>query len=274
MNYRHIYHAGNFADVFKHWIYCLLLEYTSKKNKPQAILETHAGLGCYSLKSLEANKTQEYQQGIMKLLSTDSYPDSFKQYISIVRSFNNANALTIYPGSSLFVKHFLKKDDELHLCELHADDFTQLKSNFYSDKNIHCHHMNGYHGLKAFLPFTQNRGLIFIDPPFEKNNEYDQIIKYLNISLKRFRQGIFTVWYPIKDIKVIQRFYQKLVMLPDIELLKINLLINDLKNTHRLNGCGMIIINPIWQLDVTLKKDLPYLLELFSLSDKSHIHIE
>ncbi len=273
MNYRHIYHAGNFADVFKHWIYSLLLDYIQKKDKPYAVIDTHAGLGLYNLDATEANKTNEYQTGLVKLLDAKHIPDSFQLYLDIIKALNKNQSNLYYPGSPYLIKQFLRTSDKLHACELHPDDYQSFKRRFFNDSNIHCHNMNGYQTAKSLLPLSEKRGLILIDPPFENDNEFEQILLYLKKAITRFRQGTYAIWYPIKNDKLIQAFYDKLQLLTIDNLLIVELVINDFKNIKRLNGCGMIIINPTWQLDTRLLSDLPFLCDLFRLSPAGYTKV-
>lgn len=264
MNYRHIYHAGNFADVFKHWILTLILQHLNKKDKPYAVLDTHAGIGFYDLHSVPAEKTLEAHNGVLKLLAQLDIPKSFTAYLDIVQHFNQNDTLTAYPGSPAIIQYLMREQDDFHASELHPEDFETLKSSFYADKRIHLHHIDAYHALNGLLPFKQKRGLILIDPPFEQKNEFNLLIKSLENALHKFRQGIYAIWYPIKDYELVKQFYSKLNTLDNDELLITELIINDVKNIHRLNGCGMAIINPPWQLAEQINQDLPYLQKLFS----------
>lgn len=263
MNYRHIYHAGNFADVFKHWILTLILQHLNKKDKPYAVLDTHAGIGFYDLHSVRAEKTLEAHDGILKLLAQTDVPESFVPYLDIVKKLNPDNVLSAYPGSPAIVQQFLREQDDFHACELHPEDFEVLKSGFYNDKRIHLHHEDAYHALSGLLPFKQKRGLILIDPPFERKDEFQALIKALQKAIHKFRQGIYAIWYPIKDYQLVEDFYRELNTLDHDELFIAELIIHDLQNTQRLNGCGMAIINPPWQLADEVNAELPYLQNLF-----------
>jgi len=263
MNYRHIHHAGNFADVFKHWILTLLLQHFHQKDKPFAVLDTHAGIGFYDLHSALAEKTNEASDGIFKLLTQTDVPESMHAYIDIVKMLNTTNKLSRYPGSPAIIQHYLREQDDCHVCELHDDDFQTLKSNFFHDKRIHMHHTDAYQAINALLPFKQKRGLILIDPPFEQKNEFAALSKSLQNALHKFRQGIYAIWYPIKDYEIVQAFYQTLNSLDHDELFIAELIIDNLSNPLRLNGCGMAIINPPWQLACEVNDGLPYLRDLF-----------
>jgi len=164
MNYRHLYHAGNFADVIKHIVLIALLKSLQRKATPFCFLDTHAGIGIYPLQSVETQKKQEYQNGIEKLWLSDKnkQPELIQNYIDIVSELNLGN-LTYYPGSPFIAKKCIRHDDQIILCELHPTDAQTLKDNLVTDQHISIHHMDGYSGIKAFIPFKQQRGLVLID---------------------------------------------------------------------------------------------------------------
>jgi 23S rRNA (adenine2030-N6)-methyltransferase len=260
MNYRHSYHAGNFADVFKHLILTLVLGKLRVKDTPFCVLDTHAGIGHYDLRLEEAQKTGEYLRGIAPLYEA-SLTALFQPYLKIVKAENFASPeLRYYPGSPAISRALLREQDRLILAELHPDDAELLKQNFRGDGQVAVHHMNAYHAIKAFLPPKEKRGLVLIDPPFEKTDEFEQITRAIKLGYERFRQGIFAIWYPIKDRLPVQQFHNSLVALGIQKILVTELLIHRELLPDRLNGCGMVIINAPWQLDSELDMLLPELL--------------
>lgn len=261
MNYRHIFHAGNFADVFKHWILTLLLEKFIEKPAPFFVLDTHAGLGEYDLTHFSAQKTLEQDSGVQRILSKELEP-AFQAYYDILYS-NNAGE--IYPGSPRFIQAFLRADDQLFATELHEQDFLTLRDNFAGDKNVKVLHQSGYAAIKALLPPRQKRGLVFIDPPFEKTDEFAQIVAALKIGLQRFAHGTYAIWYPIKDQDKLDTFYADLTKLPITKSLCVELHANEIMPTQ-LSSCGIFIINPPWQLDQKLQENLPHLLRYLNLT--------
>lgn len=264
MNYRHIYHAGNFADIFKHLILTNILNRLKDKDKPFAVLDTHAGIGIYDLNSKEAAKTEEYKDGIIKLLKKEKFDNNFIHYINIIKAINYKFPLIdSYPGSPYLTSNMLRENDRLIACELHPEDYVQLKDLFTDDKNVAVHNIDGYLGVKAFLPFQENRGLVFIDPPYEKNNEYENIIKYLKIAYKRFRNGIYAVWYPIKDLHSLSIFHNMIVGLRLTDYCLIDFIINADYPAESLNGCGMVLINPPWRMILDLRPSFDLLIKLF-----------
>jgi len=260
MNYRHIYHAGNFADVVKHCTLLALINSLKTKPKPFAVLDTHAGIGLYDLHSEETQKTLEYQAGIEKLFLLDNSqaPELLQQYFNVINEYNPGGELHFYPGSPLFIAATLRNEDKLIACELHPEDHLDLKYTLRKISNAHVHHVDAYHGLKAFLPPKENRGLVFIDPPFEKTTEYDDLISALKKSLLHWRNGIFNIWYPIKDQSKVETFHHALFKL-NFPCLKLKVDFS-LKNLDAgLTSFGIAIINPPWKLEETLKEMLNYL---------------
>lgn len=264
MNYRHIYHAGNFADVFKHLVLLALIEALKRKPKSFCVLDTHAGLGLYSLQSIEAQKKQEYQHGIDKLItSLEQRPALVQQYVSTVSRYNSPGKLEIYPGSSLLVLNVLREEtDKLIACELHPDDVATLKKNLLAYDNVAVHHMNGYHAMKAFLPPEETRGLVFIDPPFENTMEFDDVLQHLTLALKHWRNGVYAVWYPIKDRFKVNTFYHELNFLGfPTHYFEFSLLKEDTESG--MKSCGMAVVNMPWQAPELLNNEiLPYLAKI------------
>ncbi len=258
MNYRHLYHAGNFADVLKHTIMIALLRALSKKETPFCFLDTHAGIGLYPLQSIEAQKSREYESGIANLLSMENAPDIIQDYIAIINHFN-FDQLQYYPGSPLIAEQCLRDQDQLILCELHPEDVATLKNNMPRSKNIAIHHTDGYLGMKAFLPPKLKRGLVMIDPPFEVTNEFELITQALQRALIHWQSGHFMIWYPIKNHKAVQTFYKNLrnfekpILIVEFEL-------NSPAIEGKLSECGIVLINPPWQVGELLASTLlPYL---------------
>lgn len=273
MNYRHIYHAGNFADVFKHSILTLLIQSLLRKEKPFCYLDTHAGIGVYDLQSIEAQKTKEYESGIELLLKCKNHPSELDAYLDVVKKLNlhchtrtetgaksSVGTIRLYPGSPYIVRNLVRPCDNLILLELHKEDVVVLKQQFFNDKQVAVHHYDGYQGLKAFLPPKERRGLVLIDPPFENKDEFDRIIFSLKIGLSRWSTGIYAIWYPIKDPLAISKFKRDLKAL-NIQNILINEMVvceeNDLSDLFI--GCGMVIINSPWQIDIQINTVVAWL---------------
>lgn len=266
MNYRHIYHAGSFADVFKHIILICLLESLQKKDKAFCYLDTHAGIGTYDLQQVEAQKTQEYHLGIEKILQQTVIPYAeIQTYLDIVKSLNTDQQLRYYPGSPYIARHLLRPQDRMIISELHPDDFFLLKQEFRHDPQVAIHHQDAYLAMKAFLPPPEKRGLVLIDPPYEKTNELEQIIKSIELALKRWAGGIYAIWYPIKDKVFHEQLQKKLRQLTDKEILFAELSIPAEDPLHiSLSSTGVAIINPPWQLDQKLAAITQWLSKVFA----------
>lgn len=265
MNYRHIYHAGNFADVFKHVVLIALLESLLRKDKPYCYLETHAGVGRYNLTTKEALKTKEFVSGIKQILKTDKrLPLEVQTYLDIIKKLNPENPLHYYPGSPLIAYNFLRADDRMVLAELHPEDASTLKQEFFGNKNVAVHQTDGYQTLKAFLPPKENRGLVFIDPPYEDSKEIERMGQALQNAIKHWRNGMYAIWYPIKEKRLIFNLKEQLKKLPVQEILLADLSIHPEDSAFGLNGSGMAIINPPWQLDARLNELLPWLWQVLS----------
>lgn len=265
MNYRHIYHAGNFSDVFKHNLLIALLEHLKHKETPFCYLETHAGAGGYHLFSEQAAKTKEFQQGIGRLMKISPLPPPLEPYMELILHFNkHCETINYYPGSPCLAHRLLRPQDRAIFIELHPEDFSLLKRIFLKEKQVAVHYLDGYQGVKAFLPPKEHRGLVFMDPPFERENEFDQLVKGLQIAYQRWPQGILALWYPIKERKDIHSFHRKIKELQIKKILVAELCIFPDDTSLRLNGSGMIIVNPPWQFDQHINFLLSTLLHILS----------
>jgi 23S rRNA (adenine2030-N6)-methyltransferase len=266
MNYRHSYHTGNFADVFKHIILTALTSALLRKENAFCFLDTHAGQGSYDLQASETQKTKEFTSGITKILQADNPPPLIQQYLQIVNTLNpdGIEPLRFYPGSSYFVRHFLREQDRIVLTELHEEDYQRLKQFYRRDKQVGVHHQDGYNALKAFLPPKERRGLVLIDPPYEQPDELMQMISVLEQALQRWETGIFALWYPIKEYRSIERFHQAVKQRLNRPMLISELSIFPENLATHLNGSGMLIINPPWQLDREINTVLPWLWQTLS----------
>ncbi|MCE3255654.1 MAG: hypothetical protein K0R25_1148 [Rickettsiaceae bacterium] len=264
MNYHHLYHAGNFADVFKHFILCLCLEKLQEKEAPFFVIDTHSGIGKYDLTSDLANKTAEYKDGILRILEAPNTHPLFRNYLNIVRRFNQLNQgeIKTYPGSPQIIKQFLREQDKAIFAELHPQDFLLLKRNFAGNKKVQTLNQDGYLLLKSHLPPLIKRGLILIDPPFEKGfaqDDFSSVIKYLKEGYKRFATGIYLIWYPLVGEKSADDFWRKMKNLGIEKMLRSELVI-DQNIKEGFKGCGMIVVNPPYQLDEKLSLSLPLIL--------------
>jgi 23S rRNA (adenine2030-N6)-methyltransferase len=275
MNYRHAYHAGNFADVLKHSVLFALVQSLQSKETPFALIDTHAGSGCYALDSEEAGKTGEYRDGINRLLFPDlkkgdasarTLPPLLRHWLDAILALpGNEHGLKLYPGSPLQAARAMRSTDSAHLCELHPEEATLLRELFRHDERVHVHHRNGYEALKALLPPKEKRGLVLIDPPYEAQEaEYRPIEAALKMALQRWPTGIYAIWYPIKLRSQVQPFLRGLQHSGARRVLRAELLVHPDDSPLRLNGSGMVILNAPWNLDQVLREPLQAMARLLS----------
>lgn len=266
MNYRHAFHAGNFADVMKHAVLACVVDSLKSKDKPFAILDTHAGIGRYDFWKLAPNKTDEYKDGIERLWDTDATPNGLAPYIAVLRAMNG-KLLRHYPGSPYLVRQLMRPCDKLILAEKHPEDAETLKALFHADKQVAIHHMDGWQALKAFLPPKEKRGIVLIDPAFEEKGEYDRLGKSLIEARQRWPQGIFIGWYPIKDQAEAKRMKNILKESGIPGILAVELQTATPDPDQPLSGAGLILINPPYKLEESLDDILPFLARKLSRGD-------
>jgi 23S rRNA (adenine2030-N6)-methyltransferase len=239
MNYRHAYHAGNFADCFKHALLVALLDSFARKPTPYFVLDTHAGAGRYDLESEAAQRTAEAKAGIRRLLQRPS--PILGRYLGLVEQ------LGLYPGSPALISAVLRENDHLACCELHPEDATILRREFRHAPQVEVHERSGWEALGALLPPRQKRGLVFIDPPFESRDEFFTLTEGLKRAHARFGHGVFSAWYPVKQIAAVRSFHAGLASSGIRDIVSVELHLRDTTNPNRLNGCGMIVVNPPYQ---------------------------
>lgn len=264
LSYRHAFHAGIHADVFKHLVLTLLVRSLLNKDKPFFYLDTHAGPGRYKLNSAMAQKNREYETGIGRLWREDNPPDAVGEYLTVVRSTNPGRELHRYPGSPRIVRPFLRPLDRMALCELHPNEVKLLEAEFAGDRQVRVEHLDGYQALKAMLPPPERRGLVHIDPSFELKDERRRLLDAINEGYRRWATGIFAVWYPIQDRATADDFLRRFERLgiPKTLVAEFTVLPDE---PFRLNGSGMIVINPPWRLDEELNRVLPWLWEKLAI---------
>lgn len=270
MNYRHAYHAGNFADVLKHVVLSLSLVHMAKKAAPFRVIDTHAGIGMYDLAGEEAGKTGEWRGGIGRLLGPDADPlpaaaaELMKPYLGAVGALNPDGVLRRYPGSPCLALALMREGDRLVANELHPEDAATLRRTLARDRRAKVLELDGWLALKAQLPPKERRGVILVDPPFEEPGELDRIVTGFDNARRRFGSGVYLLWYPIKDPRSLARFHQALANIAPPESLAIELLIRAPVVPDRLNGCGLIVLNPPFTLEADLGVLLPVLAERLS----------
>ena len=266
MNYRHAFHAGNHADVLKHYILSRLIALLSRKEAPFAYLDSHAGVGLYDLQGDQASRTGEWLQGIARLWQAEDVPDQLVDYLEVIRAMNPDGVLRHYPGSPELARMLTREQDRLYLNEKHPEDGRLLKENMAGDRRVAVHLGEGWHVSRALLPTREKRVLLLIDPPFEQADEQERCVQALNEAIGRMRQAVVAIWYPIKELGQLRRFYRDLEKSNAPKLLRIELYVHPADDAQRLNGSGLVISNPPWGLEDELKQVLPWLTTLLGQS--------
>jgi 23S rRNA (adenine2030-N6)-methyltransferase len=265
MNYRHAFHAGNFADVMKHAVFAWVIEALKRKDAPFRVVDTHAGAGLYDLSSDPAERTGEWRDGIGRLFGSDaqtlppSVREYLKPYLDVVAGLNPDATPRRYPGSPWIADRLLRRGDCLVANELHPEDGTALRRVFATRKGVKILELDAWTALKALLPPPERRGVVLIDPPFEQPRELDRLVEGLVDATRRFAGGVYLLWYPIKDRKPVARFHAALADLGLDKVLRAELMIRSGRDPARLNGAGLIIHNPPYGLIPMLEEVLPVL---------------
>ena len=271
MNYHHIYHAGNFADIFKHAILCLCLEKFHEKPTPFFVLDTHSGIGKYDLTDDKSLKTSEALEGIGKVLQQKNFYEILPpRFLTILAKVNRCEVaelpekMMLYAGSPLIIKDYLRSQDRAIFAELNRDDFAQLRRHFAGNPKFTLLNQDGFHLLKSKLPPLEKRGLIIIDPAFEKDQskisaDYVKIIEGMKDAYKRFAHGVYLIWHPIikNDEEVLKKFYREMSELKFEKKMHVTFDIGQKKDNNKMTACGMFIINAPWQLDEKINNLIP-----------------
>ncbi len=267
MNYRHAFHAGSFADVVKHAVFALVLEYLGQKPKPYRVIDTHAGIGTYRLDSDEAVRSGEWRAGIQRLFGPDAAPlpaevaGLLRPYLDAVRSLNAPGELTVYPGSPALALALMRPQDRLVASELHPEDAESLRRAMSHDLRAKVLALDGWQALRALLPPKERRGVVLVDPPFELAGEYGRLSQGLAQAVQRFATGTVLLWFPIKDERAIGAFETALGRLSLDKLLWLELRTEAIASAERLAGTGLVVLNPPFQLEAQLRLLLPFLAE-------------
>lgn len=261
LSYRHSFHAGNHADVVKHIVLTLILTALKQKEKGFFYLDTHSGVGRYSLLSAEAEKTGEYIEGIARLWDRTDLPEEVALYINALKKINKGK-LRFYAGSPLLAVQQLRPQDRALLTELHPNDFPLLRQEFAKVPNVVTKRENGFQQLKAALPPKEKRGLVLIDPPYELKDDYELVVQAIVEGYKRFATGVYAIWYPVVLRQHTKRIVKGLEATGIRKILQIELAVRPDSDQRGMTASGMIVINPPWQLEGQMKKILPYLTEV------------
>src|SRR5581483_4532548 len=202
MNYRHAFHAGNFADVIKHAVLCRLLFYLRQKPAPFRVIDTHAGAGLYDLASRESARGGEWPYGIGRLLKAQlpaPVAELLAPYLEVINTLNEPDRLKTYPGSPALARAWLRPQDRLIACEFEPKAARALSNQLRGDPRIKTLAIDGWMALTAYVPPKERRGLVVVDPPFEDPNEFIRLAEALTTAHRKWPKGIYLLWYPIKD---------------------------------------------------------------------------
>lgn len=268
MNYRHAFHAGNFADVFKHAIVARILIYLMRKDAPLRYLDTHGGTGLYDLGDERAVRTGEWRDGIARLLRASPPADVgalLADWLAVVGAGDKEGRPAIYPGSPALAQRLLRTQDRLTVCDLHDEDVRTLARKLGRDRRLKVIGIDGYTALKAYVPPVERRGLVLVDPPFEATDEFKRMAAAVAAAWQKWPTGVYALWYPVKDQKIVDAFYDELAEAGVTKLLRAELDVgrSDEAST-RLSACGMAIINPPHTLSADIEILAPWLAEVMA----------
>ena len=269
MNYRHAYHAGNHADVLKHVVLARVMEAMKRKDKPFRVIDAHAGIGIYDLGGIEAGKTGEWEGGIGKLAAPLSAEAEalLAPYRAVIAAMNPQGGVRLYPGSPELALRLMRESDRMIANELHPEDAVALERHFIRDPRVEITSMDAETCLKARLPPPERRGVILIDPPYEAKTEADKAVRMLAHGLRRFAQGVFLLWYPLKADRTAETILQAVTEMGVASTLKVELQVREAFVAGGLAGSGLAILNAPWKLDEELRVLVPALAERLGLGE-------
>jgi 23S rRNA (adenine2030-N6)-methyltransferase len=257
--YRHLFHAGNFADVFKHALLTRLLVALGGKPQPYCYLDTHAGTGRYDLAHEWAWKTREFEHGIGRLWGRTDIPAALAPYLDAVRSENPRGRLRFYPGSPLIALKLRRPGDRVVLAELNRKDCAELEAAVARSRHVAVHHMDGYQALKAFLPPPERRGLVLLDSSFDRSGEFARIARALKDAHRRWATGMFAVWYPLMAPAAMRSFERDAKRTGIGKVLRLELWVRERNAAAPIPGCGMLVVNPPWKFEAEARSLLDWL---------------
>jgi 23S rRNA (adenine2030-N6)-methyltransferase len=267
MNYRHAFHAGNFADVHKHAVLVRILAHLRSKPAAFRVIDTHAGAGRYDLLGPEPSRSGEWQNGIARLWNAQGsiIPDVLlASYLDVVKAFNRGGELRIYPGSPLVTTSLLRSQDRLVACELEPKSAALLAKALQGDRRAKSITIDGWTALGAFVPPKERRGLVLIDPPFEEAGDFDRLSSAFAAAYRKWPTGIYLMWYPIKERGGPDAVARRLKRLGVPDILRCEVLLGSPRADAGLVGSGLIIVNPPFPLQADLRSFMPVLAQLLS----------
>lgn len=258
LSYRHAFHAGNYADVLKHAVIALVVDYLAQKDKPFYVHDTHAGAGRYLLGDAKAQKTGEYRDGIEKVLAAAEPPAALLPYLDVVKAMNPGE-LAHYPGSPWLVRQLLRPYDRLFLTELHPADLKLLQGTFERDRQVRIEQADAYETLVAKLPPKEKRGLVVMDPPYELKDDYQAVVNAIGDAYRRFATGTYIVWYPVVERARVEAMMAAFKATGIRKQLRIEHGLRPDTDQHGMTSAGVLVINPPWTLKAAMDEALPWL---------------
>jgi len=277
VNYRHAFHAGGFADVFKHAVLCRILHYLRAKPAAFRVIDTHAGAGLYDLAGPEASRGGEWHDGIERLMAVQlAAPVAalLAPYLEVIGALNERGRLKTYPGSPALARAWLRPQDRLIACEIEQQAAAALRQNLRGDTRIKTLEIDGWTALGAYVPPMERRGLVLVDPPFEQDSDFFRLARGLAAAHRKWATGIYALWYPIKGRSEPDALAKSLRRLGIAKMLCAELIVAPLSDPTRLNGCGLILVNPPWTLESELSVLLPALAGILGRDGKGGFKLD
>lgn len=238
MNYRHAYHAGNFADVLKHGVLAWVVRYLQQKEAPLSLIDTHAGAGVYDLTGVAAAKTSEAKGGILRIVSKDA-PPALQPYLDVVREMNG-DEIKSYPGSPALMLALARENDRVFACELHPEDSEALRRSLGADPRLRVTTGDGYERLLTLVPPREKRGLVLIDPPFEEPDEFERLARAFIAAHRKWPTGTYVLWFPVKHPSELDRFQAELL---SAGIKRLTLVTFNVARAEGLSKTGLILCN-------------------------------
>jgi len=277
MNYRHAFHAGNFADVLKHAVLAQCLTHLKKKPGAFRYIDTHAGVGAYDLTSGEAQRNPEWEGGIARILDAQrpaTVDEALAPFLDVIRAMNPGDTLTTYPGSPELAARMLREQDRAHLCELHEADARTLDQRYMRNAAVKVERRDGYKALASLVPPREKRGVVLVDPPFEHRDEMAHMAEAVRKAVPKWPTGTYIFWRPLKDLWASERFdvglaewlFEENLATPE-KVLRADLWVRDLEAEGKLAGAGVVILSPPFTLEAQLLALLPWLAETLATGE-------
>lgn len=277
VNYRHDFHAGSFADVFKHAVFCRILDHLRQKPAAFRVIDTHAGSGLYNLAGSEATRGAEWPDGIGRLMQAKLSAEAgalLAPYLEVIGALNEPGSLRVYPGSPALARAWLRPQDRLIACELEPQAARTLAGHLRGDARIKCLTIDGWTAWSAFIPPVERRGVVLVDPSFEQDGDYRRLSQGLAAVLRKWATGIHALWYPIKGRPQPDALAKSIRRIGVAKILRAELTVSTLSDPSRLNGSGVIVANPPWTLESDLSAMLPELLRVLDRDGKGAFRVD